>query len=119
MAYEIPGFVYSETWDGVAATIPQFSAVRVGAATIAVAGAAGAIDGIVQMPCIINAAETVRVMKSGISFAVAGVAGVTKGQGLEVAAAGNGTVATLAAGVRIGTCLQTAAAGGLTTILLD
>ena len=117
MAYETPGFVYSEWWDGVAATIPQFSAVVIGADTLGLPGAGDEIHGIVQMPCIQNRDEQVRVMKAGISFCLIGGGGATKGNNLTAAA--DGTLVEAAAGDAIvGICLQTAAAGEESCVLL-
>jgi len=117
MAYEVPGFVYSEWWDGVAATIPQFSVVRLTADTLALVAADGdMIHGVVQMPCTIGQAEQVRVMKSGISFVRAG-GDATRGNYLR--ANDDGTVENAAGGnEQIGLCLQTAVAGEITCMLL-
>lgn len=115
-AFEIPNFGFSELWNGVAAGIPQFSAVAVGAATIGLAALGARVDGIVQQPCITGRPEAVRVMSEGISFAVAG-GSVTKGALLTTAADGR-VVTAVATNHILGRCLATAAAGEMTSVLL-
>lgn len=70
MAYEIPGFVYGYMSSG---DIRQFRAVSITGASVEEVGAADSkIDGIAQMPADDATAEVIRIMKSGISFAIAG-----------------------------------------------
>ena len=70
MAHEVPGYVFSYMSSG---DIRQFRAVVItGAAVEEVDAADNAIDGIAQMPALTANPETIRVMRSGISFAIAG-----------------------------------------------
>ncbi len=115
MAYEIPGFVFSEQADDAA--VDQFMAVQLGATGLVICNATERCIGIVQQPIILNLNETVRVMKSGISFAVAGVGDVTRGSEVEVGA-GNGVLMDQVGGVAIGVALQDAVAGERFSVLL-
>ena len=115
MAYEVPGYAFSRVAD-VAVGIPQYTAVVIDDAEgLAVATAAEAIDGIVQMPVMDDVVEAVRVMKSGISFAIASEA-ITEGDELEVDA--NGEMSVLAAGVKVATALTGGAENELISVLL-
>lgn len=70
MAYEVPGFVYSYKSSG---DIRQFRAVSITGAYVEEVDAADSkIDGIAQMPADAATPETIRIMKDGISFAIAG-----------------------------------------------
>ncbi len=115
MAYEVPGFVYSYMSTG---DIAQYHAVVIGAAG-AITDAANAalrIDGVAQMPAAAAAPETIRIMKDGITFGIAGDA-VTQGDEVEVDAAGRFIL--LAGGVAVGKALTTTgAADELLCVLL-
>ena len=115
MAYEIPGFAYSERADD--AIVPRFNAVQIGANGAVIAVATEAIDGIAQMESALNANETIRIMKTGISIAIAGAGGVTRGSEVEVGAA-DGVLQDQVAGVTVGKALETAAAGEWFSVLL-
>lgn len=70
MAYEVPGFVYSYKSSG---NINQFRAVTITGASVEEVDAADSrIDGIAQMPADDENPEMIRIMKDGISFAIAG-----------------------------------------------
>ena len=70
MAYEVPGFAYSFISVG---DVRQFRAVVITAAgAIEIAAADAEIDGVAQMPAAAANPEAIRIMKSGITFAVAG-----------------------------------------------
>lgn len=70
MAHEVPGFVFSYTSSG---DIRQFRAVVIsGTAVVEVDTEDTAIDGIAQMQADADQPEVIRVMQSGISFAIAG-----------------------------------------------
>lgn len=69
MAYEVPGFAYSMMSSG---NITQFTAVRFDGADVATAAQnQNPIAGIAQMPAEAANPETIRIMQTGISFAVA------------------------------------------------
>lgn len=116
MAYEIPGFGYSIMSSG---TIRQYRAVVIGAGPVVteIAAADAKISGIAQMPAASGSPETIRVMKSGISFAIAGdtvTAGqelVTDNQGRLVPNSGNTNI--------IGRALSGGAVGEVISVLLD
>lgn len=70
MAYEVPGFVYTAKSSGA---VGQFTAVEIGSGgVVATATTKLAIDGVAQMPAKNNKPEVIRVMKTGITLAVAG-----------------------------------------------
>jgi len=114
MGYEVPGFVYSET--AADAEIPRFYAVQVSANGLIIAPAGERIDGIAQMESALNDNETIRVMKTGISIAIAGAGGVTRGESVEVGAADG--VLQDGAGTTAGIALATAAADEWFPVLL-
>lgn len=79
MAYEIPGFCFSSMSRG---TIRQYRAVVLGDGVVTeIAVADAKISGIAQMEAASASPETIRVMNSGISKAIAGDA-VTAGNEL-------------------------------------
>jgi hypothetical protein len=68
--YEVPGYVYSLRNVGA---VRQFRAVTVVAGGVSeIAAANAAIDGVAQMPAAAGAPEVIRIMKSGITYAIAG-----------------------------------------------
>jgi len=117
MAYEIPGFVYSEKAD--AAAITQYHAVQLKEDGLVTCPAGEKCDGNVQQPVAASTKETVRVMKSGISFAIAGAGGVTRGAEVVVGAAAgvfedhdnNGDIV-------VGKALESVSAGEVFSVLL-
>lgn len=86
MAYEIPGFVYSGQSEG---EIGQFRAVVVNSdgEVEAAGGDAAQIDGVAQMPAAAAQSESIRVMKTGITFAQCSQA-VTRGNLVRTVAGG-------------------------------
>lgn len=115
-AYTIPGFQFTERAD-VAATIPQYGGVVVGATGLVLPAVAGApIDGVAQMPAALGSGEAIPVMVDGITFAVAGAGGVVRGGAVQATVAGE--FIALAAGTRAGKALTPAAAGELFALLL-
>ena len=70
MAHEVPGFVYTMRSSG---DIRQYRAVIIdGAAVVEVTQGDEVIDGVAQMPAESTNPEAIRIMKDGITFAVAG-----------------------------------------------
>ena len=121
MAYEVPGFVYSEK--AADAAIIQFHAVKLTANGLVACPATEQCDGIAQQPAAAAAGaatdnETIRVMKSGISFAIAGAAGVTRGSAVVVGAAAGVLMDDGGGAVIVGKALQTAVAGEVFSVLL-
>lgn len=113
--YEIPGFVFTMRSSG---TIRQYRAVVVGNEVCTeIAGADAKISGIAQMPAASSNPEAIRIMKSGISKAIAGdtvTAGeelVTDNQGRLVPNSGNTNI--------IGRALTGGAVGEEITVLLN
>jgi len=115
MAYEQPGFAYTAKSVG---DLLQFAAVKVttgGAVTVA--GATEAIDGIAQMPAAAANPESIRVMKTGISFAIAG-GQVDAGSAVEVVGS-VGKLVNKSGGAAVGKALTSAAAGEVFSVLLS
>ena len=116
MAYEIPGFVFSMKSSGA---IRQYRAVVVGAGPVVteIASADVKISGIAQMPAEADNPETIRVMKDGVSFAIAG-GDVTAGD--QLATDNQGRLVTVASQTNIvGRALTSGAVGEVISVLLD
>lgn len=115
MAYEIPGFAYSFMSTG---DIRQFRAVSIevaGATEIAAADAM--IDGVAQMPADAAAPEVIRIMKNGITHAVAGGA-VDVGDPVATDNQGRFVVTAVAADMRGKALTAAGAADEIITVLL-
>jgi len=114
VAYEIPGYVYSHLTDG---DIEQFCAVTVNPLGAGPPGVAAGqpIDGVAQMPAQAANPETIRIMKKGITFAVAAAA-INAGAQVEVDAVGR--CVTLAMGTPVGRALTGASGAGVQFALL-
>lgn len=82
--YEIPGFVYSRKSHG---TIKQFTAVQVTSNGVETASSGDRIDGVAQMEADSDQNESIRIMQTGISFAIAGD-DIAEGEEVEVGSDG-------------------------------
>jgi hypothetical protein len=115
MAYEVPGFVFSYKSSG---DISQFQAVVISSeGVVAVSAEDTIIDGIAQMPAAAATPEVIRVMKSGISFAIAGGT-VVAGDKLATDATGKLVAADYTYDNIVGTAMSGGVSGEEIAVLL-
>lgn len=107
--YEVPGFCYSLVSEG---DIARFAPVVVNSnGAVEVAGAGVQVHGFAQMPAAAASPEVIRVMKTGITVAVAG-GQVTTGEEVESDGSGGVVSGVQNGGVMCGVALTAAGGAG-------
>ena len=116
VAFSIPGFRYTAE-AGVDLSGDQFSGMVLAAdGQIDPAGNGDAIDGVLQnKPSVVG--QAAELIQTGITKALAGTGGITRG-GLVGMEAGGAFVAAAVGDVAVGRCHVAAAAGEVGTVLL-